>query len=59
VIWQEAQVAVETAGVVARGVAVADLLMWEDPPPPNCRIATAVDADAFRALFVERIAGLP
>jgi purine nucleosidase len=59
VTWQEAQVAVETAGVVARGVAVADLLMWEDPPPPNCRIATAVDADAFRALFVERIAGLP
>jgi purine nucleosidase len=59
VTWQEAHVAVETAGVVARGVAVADLLMWEDPPPPNCRIATAVDADAFRAMFVERMAGLP
>jgi purine nucleosidase len=59
VTWQEAHVAVETAGVVARGVAVADLLMWENPPAPNCRIATAVDAAAFRALFVERMAGLP
>jgi purine nucleosidase len=59
VTWQEAHVAVETAGVVARGMAVADLLMWESAPAPNCRVATAVDADAFRALFVERMAGLP
>lgn len=59
VTWQEAHVAVETAGRFTRGVAVADLLMWEDPPAPNCRIATAVDADAFRALFLERMAGLP
>lgn len=59
VTWQEAHVAVETAGRVTRGVAVADLLMWEDPPTPNCRIATAVDAEAFRDLFVERMAGLP
>jgi purine nucleosidase len=59
VTWQEAHLAVETAGTVTRGVAVADLLMWEGPPEPNCRIATAVDADAFRALFVERMAALP
>ena len=59
VTWQEAHVAVETAGRFTRGVAVADLLMWEDPPTPNCRIATAVDAEAFRDLFVERMAGLP
>jgi purine nucleosidase len=59
VTWQDAHVAVETAGRVTRGVAVADLLMWEDPPAPNCRIATAVDAEAFRALFLERMAGLP
>jgi purine nucleosidase len=59
VTWQDAHVAVETAGRVTRGVAVADLLMWEDPPAPNCRIATGVDADAFRALFLERMAGLP
>ena len=59
VTWQEAHVAVETAGRVTRGVAVADLLMWEDPPPPNCRIATSVDAEAFRRLFLERMAALP
>lgn len=59
VTWQDAYVAVETAGRVTRGVAVADLLMWEDPPTANCRIATAVDAEAFRELFLERMASLP
>ncbi|WP_193607854.1 nucleoside hydrolase [Nocardioides lijunqiniae] len=59
VTWRDAHVAVETEGRVARGVAVADLLMWEDPPTPNCRIATDVDAAAFRALFLERMASLP
>ena len=57
--WREAHVAVETRGRVTRGVAVADLLMWEDPPVPNCRIATDVDAEGFRRLFVERMAALP
>jgi purine nucleosidase len=59
VTWTDAHVAVETHGRFTRGVAVADLLMWENPPLPNCRIATAVDADKFRMLFVERMAGLP
>ena len=59
VTWQEAHVAVETAGRVTRGVAVADLLMWQDPPAPNCRIATAVDAEAFRETFLARMAALP
>jgi purine nucleosidase len=59
VTWRDAHVAVETAGGITRGVAVADLLMWEDPPVPNCRIATAVDAQAFRELFIERMASLP
>ena len=59
VTWQDAHVAVETEGRFTRGVAVADLLMWQDPPEPNCRIATAVDAEGFRALFLERMAGLP
>lgn len=59
VTWADAHVAVETAGRFTRGVAVADLLMWEDPPTPNARIATAVDAEGFRALFLERMAGLP
>jgi purine nucleosidase len=59
VTWADAHVAVETQGRFTRGVAVADLLMWENPPVPNCRIATAVDAAAFRDLFVDRMAGLP
>jgi purine nucleosidase len=59
VTWRAAHVAVETAGRVARGVAVADLLHWQDAPEPNCRIGVAVDADAFRELFLQRIAGLP
>ncbi len=59
VTWRSAHVAVETAGRVTRGVAVADLLQWQDAPEPNCRIGVAVDADAFRELFLQRIAGLP
>jgi purine nucleosidase len=59
VTWHDAYVAVETAGRVTRGVAVADLLRWENPPEPNCRIATSVDADAFRTLFFELLATLP
>ncbi len=59
VSWREAHVAVETAGRVTRGVAVADLLMWADPPAANCRIATAVNADAFRDLFLQRMSELP
>jgi purine nucleosidase len=59
VTWQEAHVAVETEGRFTRGVAVADLLMWEDPPAPNCRIATGVDAAGFRELFLARMAALP
>jgi purine nucleosidase len=59
VTWQDAHVAVENAGRVTRGVAIADLLMWENPPAPNCRIATAVDVAAFTTLFTERMAALP
>jgi purine nucleosidase len=59
VTWQEAHVAVQTGTQVARGMAVADLLMWADPPAANCRVATAVDAAAFRDLFLDRMAGLP
>ncbi len=59
VTWRPAHVAVETESRVTRGVAVADLLMWENPPEPNCTIATEVDAPQFRKLFLERMAGLP
>ena len=59
ITWREANVQVETSSPVTRGVAVADLLMWADPPAPNCRIAVAVDADGFRAAFLESMAKLP
>jgi purine nucleosidase len=57
--WRSAAVSVETVGMLTRGVAVADLLTTDHPPTPNCQIATSVDADAFTALFLERIASLP
>lgn len=58
VTWRPAYVAVETAGEVARGVTVADLLGSDQPPPANCRIATAVDVAAFTELFLERVSAL-
>lgn len=59
VTWQDAHVQVETQSPVTRGVAVADLLLWENPPPVNARVAVGVDADAFRSYFLERMARLP
>jgi purine nucleosidase len=56
--WRPAHVRVETASPVTRGIAVADLLTTEDPPPANCRIATDVDADGFRELFLTRVSQL-
>jgi purine nucleosidase len=58
VTWRPANVAVETAGQRTRGVVVADLLMGNDPPLPNCQIAVAVDVDAFLTLFLSRIGAL-
>lgn len=56
--WRPAHVAVEAGTGVTRGVAVADLGTSDEPPAPNCRIATEVDADAFRELFLSRLADL-
>jgi purine nucleosidase len=58
VTWRPAYVAVETAGEVARGVTVADLLGSDQPPQANCEIATAVDVEAFTELFLERVSAL-
>jgi purine nucleosidase len=58
VTWASAHVEVETAGRVTRGVMVADLLTSAEPPSPNCWIGTAVDAEAFRSLFLTRLASL-
>jgi purine nucleosidase len=57
--WQSAHVAVETTSPVTRGVAIADLGLWENPPEPNARIAVGVDAPAFTAYFLERIGTVP
>jgi purine nucleosidase len=59
VTWRPAHVAVSTADPVTRGVAIADLLMWESPPPANCEIATAVDAAGFHEHFRAALARLP
>jgi purine nucleosidase len=59
VAWQPARVAVETSSSVTRGVAVADLLWRRDAPQANCRIATAVDAPAFLAHFLDCVGSLP
>ncbi len=58
VTWQPAYVQVETAGPLTRGVMVADLLLGQHRPVPNCEIATAVDTSAFLSLFLERMRGL-
>ena len=59
VTWRAAHVAIETASPLTRGVAIADLGLWENPPTPNAHIAVAVDAPAFMAHFLDRIATLP
>jgi purine nucleosidase len=56
--WRPAHVAVETASPVTRGVTLADLLTSDTPPTPNCQIATDVDVDAFRELFLTRLSQL-
>ncbi len=59
VTWRPARVHVERGSDRTRGVVVTDLLGTDDPPAPNCSIAVAVDADAFRSYFLERIGSLP
>jgi purine nucleosidase len=59
VTWQPAYVAVETSSPTTRGVAVADLGLWESPPTPNAQVAVAVDAPAFMAYFLDQIGTLP
>lgn len=58
VTWAPACVTIETGHGAARGVTVADLLTTADAPAPNCEIGTAVDAEGFTALFLERMATL-
>ena len=57
--WRPAHVEVETTSSLTRGVAVADLGLWEDAPRPSAQVAVAVDAPGFMAYFLEQIARLP
>jgi purine nucleosidase len=57
--WRPARVSVERHSPRTRGVAVTDLLGTDDPPEANCQIAVDVDAEAFRAYFLDRIGSLP
>jgi purine nucleosidase len=57
--WRPAHVAVETTSPVTRGVAVADLGLWENAPTPNAQVAVGVDAAAFMAYFLTQIGTLP
>jgi purine nucleosidase len=57
--WRPAHVTVERGSDRTRGVAVTDLLGSVDPPPANCSIAVDVDADRFRAYFLDRLSALP
>ena len=54
--WAPAHVDVVTGDHVGRGVAIADLLGTDAAPAPNAQVATGVDADAFMAYFLDRIA---
>ena len=56
--WRPAHVAVETQGRHTRGITVADLLTVENPPAANCEIATDVDVEGFRELFLGLVARL-
>jgi purine nucleosidase len=58
VTWQPAQVQVEAASRLTRGVTVADLLTSIDAPAANCQIATRVDNVAFMELFLKHVAQL-
>lgn len=56
--WRPAHVDVVTGDGIARGVMVTDLLAKTTAPEPNCRIATAIDVEAFMQFFLDTISSL-
>lgn len=58
VTWTPAHVTVLTGPVEARGIMVTDLGGTVTSPPPNCSVATDVDAARFLTEFAQRIAAL-
>lgn len=55
VTWTPAHVTVLTGPTEARGIAIADLGRTVTSPPPNCLVATEVDAAQFIEQFTARI----
>lgn len=58
ITWRQAHVSVVTGDGIARGVMVTDMLTSATAPEPNCRIATAVDVEAFMAYFLDAVTKL-
>jgi purine nucleosidase len=56
--YKDMAVNVEVGEGVTRGVMVGDRQEVPNPPPPNCRVAVSVDAEAFRSHFLSLIKGL-
>jgi purine nucleosidase len=56
--WHDAAVDVVTGDGLARGVMITDLRYGAEPPEPNCRIATAVDAPGFMEYFLAAVTRL-
>lgn len=56
--WADAHVSVVTGPSIARGVAVADLLVGSAPPTANVRVAVGVDVDGFLAYFLDRVSSV-
>lgn len=56
--WADAHVAVVTGPSIARGVAVADFLLSDDPPAANVRVAVGVDVEGFMSYFLERVSSI-
>lgn len=56
--WADAHVAVVTGPSIARGVAVADFGVSDDPPTPNVRVAVGVDVEGFISYFLDRVSSI-
>jgi inosine-uridine nucleoside N-ribohydrolase len=53
--FQSLHVAVECAGSLTSGMAVADRRPLPQKQPPNCRVAMSVDAERFLSFFLDRL----
>jgi purine nucleosidase len=56
--WSDAHVAVVTGPSIARGHAVADFLVSDNPPTPNARVAVGVDVEGFISYFLDSVSSI-